>query len=106
MAFWSPPASADPDLKQQLFDFKVCENLPERTLFSVTLNFPIKNAFHRLTRRARDKRTSRGKRLKERSYWCCSFVSHAGRAACTGPERDADLPDAGIHKPRNRPRER
>jgi hypothetical protein len=23
MAFWSPPTSADPDLKQQLFDFKV-----------------------------------------------------------------------------------
>jgi len=42
MAFWSPPASADPDLKQQLFDFKVCENLPERTLFSVTLNFLMK----------------------------------------------------------------
>ena len=36
MAFWSPPASADPDLKQQLFDFKVCENLPERTFLCHT----------------------------------------------------------------------
>ena len=46
MAFWSPPTSADPDLKQQLFDFKV-----RPSLLSHSLNF-LKN-YHHLLNHAR-----------------------------------------------------
>lgn len=49
MAFWSPPTSADPDLKQQLFDFKV------RLFFFPSLNFP--RIHYKLPRHALDKRT-------------------------------------------------
>ena len=75
MAFWSPPTSADPDLKQQLFDFKV------RLFFFPSLNFP--RIHYKLPRHALDKRTDE----KE----VVVFPLRTGRAACTGSKRNAEL---------------